>query len=86
MITGESTDWSGHDRQAENVVMAPASCTGASDGSKTSRDCRRRDAGLGVSIADLDTLELKSRSTIDLTFHWSDPDRWEGTNFPVSVV
>jgi hypothetical protein len=32
------------------------------------------------------TGEAKSRSTIEFTFHWSDPDRREGTNFDVSVV
>ena len=29
---------------------------------------------------------LKSNDMIELTFHWPDPDRWEGKNFSVSVV
>ena len=67
-------------------VLAPGVVHWSADAWKTSRDCRTRDTGLGVHVADLDTKGLKRPSTIELTFHWSDPDHWEGKNFSVAVV
>lgn len=67
-------------------ALAPAAVHWSADAWQTSRDCRTRDTGLGVHIADMDMPGLKSGDAIELTFHWSDPDRWEGTNFHVAVV
>jgi glucoamylase len=67
-------------------ALAPAVVHWSADAWKTSKDSRMRDTGLGVHVADLDTAGLKSGDTIELTFHWSDPDRWEGSNFSVTAV
>lgn len=67
-------------------ALAPAVVHWSADAWKTSHDCRTRDTGLGVHVADLDTGRLKVRDTIELTFRWTDPDRWEGKNFAVAVV
>jgi glucoamylase len=67
-------------------ALAPAVVHWSTDAWKTSHDLRARDTGLGVHAADLDTRALKSRDTIELTFHWSDPDRWEGKDYSVAVV
>ena len=67
-------------------ILAPAVVHWSTNAWKTSHDSRTRDTGLGVHVADLDTATLNSNDTIELTFHWTGPDRWEGKNFAVSVV
>ncbi len=67
-------------------TLAAAVVHWSTDAWKTSHDSPMRDTGLGIYVADLDTARLKSRDTIEMTFHWSDPDRWEGKNITVVVV
>lgn len=46
-------------------------------------DLKTIDTGLGVWIADLDTLALSIVHHIDFTFFWPDVSRWEGVDYRV---
>jgi len=48
-------------------------------------DAPTRDTTLGVHVADLSTLGLRPGDRVDLTFYWSEVNRWEGTDFVVDV-
>jgi glucoamylase len=43
------------------------------------------DTTLGVHVADLHTMELRTGAHVNLTIYWRDVDRWEGSDFLVSV-
>jgi glucoamylase len=66
-------------------VFAPARVHWSADGWSTVQDSETRDPGLGVSYVDLPTDGLASGAKIDFTFFWLDAQRWEGTNFCVTV-
>ncbi len=66
-------------------ALAPAAVHWTSDGWQTSHERKTRDTGLGIHVADLDTGKLTSRQTVELTFFWTDAERWEGRNFRVVV-
>jgi glucoamylase len=40
---------------------------------------------LGIYIADFSVKELSKGTQIKFTFYWPDADRWEGTDFIVSI-
>jgi glucoamylase len=68
-------------------LLAPCIVRCSIDGWRTTMDLPARDTGLGVWIADVPGSEtLSSGSAVDATFHWSDPDRWEGRDVRVAVV
>jgi glucoamylase len=67
-------------------VPAPAVVRWTPDGWRTIQQSPTRDTGLGLHIADLETNELWTEGSIEWTFYWPDADRWEGTNFAVTVV
>jgi glucoamylase len=56
------------------------------DGWRAAADATTRDSGLGVQVADLPVRDLRAGQHVDFTFHWSDPDRWEGRDFRVDIV
>lgn len=68
------------------VLPAAASLHWSLDGWATVHDAPTRDTGLGVHAVDLDTTTLGAGARIDFTLHWSDGDRWEGTDFHIDVV
>jgi hypothetical protein len=43
------------------------------------------DTTLGVHVADLPTMELRTGDRVNLTVHWRDADRWEGSDFLVFI-
>jgi len=67
------------------AVMAPATVHWNHDGWQSSQDVTTRNTGLGVYIADLTTSELDAGHSIVFTFYWPDSNRWEGTDFSVTV-
>ena len=64
-------------------TLAPAVVHWSVDGWRTVRDTETRDTTLGVHVADLETLFLRTGDRVDFTFYWSDAHRWEGTDFVV---
>jgi glucoamylase len=66
-------------------LLAAATVHWSVDGWKTAIDTRTHDTKLGVHVVDLPTEKLPVGHTVVLTFHWTHPDRWEGTDYSVVV-
>lgn len=66
-------------------ALAPTIVHWGTDGWQALRDAASRPTGLGVHVVDLPTADLVAGATIDFTFYWPDNDRWEGTDFRVTV-
>src|SRR5256712_8057838 len=67
-------------------VLAPATVHWSDDNWRTATDCKTVDTGLGIHYADLPTSGLSPASNILFTFFWPDANKWEGTNFQVTVI
>jgi glucoamylase len=73
--------------QALGICLpAPATVRWGVDGWQAVADIATRDTGLGVQVADIPTRNLCAGQRVDLTFRWSDRDRWEGQDFRVDIV
>lgn len=68
------------------VAMQPAMIHWSSDGWHTAQDSLTRDTGLGVHIVDLPTSRLQVGDTVVFTFFWPRENRWEGTDFSVTMA
>ena len=66
-------------------TLASAVVRWSVDNWRTVHDTQTRDTTLGVHVADLQTEDLRIGDCVNLTFHWSEADRWEGANFVVCV-
>jgi len=67
------------------AVMAPATMHWSDDGWKTANDVMARDTGTGIFVADLAASQLVPGRSIVFTFFWPQGQRWEGTNFSVTI-
>jgi glucoamylase len=67
------------------ALLLPALVHWSTDGWKSSHDTDTRDTGLGVSILDLPTASLPVGSQVIFTFFWPKENRWEGTDYSVTV-
>jgi glucoamylase len=65
--------------------LEPAVVHWSTDGWQSSQDDATRDGGCGIHYVDLPTDDLPSSSRVDFTFRWLSPERWEGTNYSVTV-
>lgn len=57
-----------------------------SDGWKTTTDTAARDTTVGIWIADLPTTSLPEGATVQFTLYWPSADKWEGTDYEITVV
>ena len=53
---------------------------------QTFRDVETHATGLDVYSVDLPVGSMPAGTTLVFTFHWSDSDTWEGTDFSVTTV
>src|SRR2546421_455046 len=67
-------------------VLAPATVHWSDDNSRTATDCKTIDTGIGIHYADLPTSGLSPASNILFTFFWPGANKWEGTDFQVTVA
>jgi glucoamylase len=67
------------------VLLTPARVRWSIDGWKSSDDTNTRDTGLGIYTLDLPTASLPGGSQIVFTFYWPQENRWEGTDYGVTV-
>ncbi|HUO26417.1 MAG TPA: glucan 1,4-alpha-glucosidase [Candidatus Aquilonibacter sp.] len=67
------------------VLLSTAMVHWSFDGWKNWQDIRTRDTGLGIHTLDLPTASLPSGSQILFTFYWPEENRWEGTDYSVTV-
>jgi glucoamylase len=67
------------------VLLSPARVHWSLDNWKTAHDTETRDTGLGIYILDLPTTSLPVGAQAIFTFFWPDQNRWEGTDYAVTV-
>jgi glucoamylase len=67
------------------ALMASAMVHWSSDGWKTTSDVTTRDTRTGIHVADLPTSQLERGRSITFTMFWPQDQRWEGTDFPVTI-
>ncbi|MEO6877760.1 MAG: glucan 1,4-alpha-glucosidase, partial [Gemmatimonadaceae bacterium] len=56
-----------------------------SDDWRTRHDTEPTDTTLGIWVADLPTESLAIGGEVQFTFYWPDANRWEGTNYSVTI-
>jgi glucoamylase len=67
-------------------LLAPAAVHWSPDGWKTITDTKTLDTGIGLHICDLPTEGLPSGAEILFTFFWPETNRWQGTDFGVTLT
>jgi glucoamylase len=67
------------------VLLTPACVHWSVDGWKTAHDTDTRDTGLGIHVLDLPTASLQVGGQATFTFFWPQENRWEGTDFTVTI-
>jgi glucoamylase len=67
------------------ALLNPALVHWSIDGWQTSVDTNARDTGLGIYTLDLPTASLPAGSQVVFTFFWPQENRWEGTDYSVTV-
>jgi glucoamylase len=67
------------------VLLTPGVVIWTVDGWKSAQDSKARDSGLGTYILDLPTASLPVGGQAIFTFYWPQENRWEGTNYTVTV-
>ena len=75
-----------HGRDLRIEVLAPATIHWSGDNWKTVTDSKTVDTGLGVHYADLETRGLSLGKSISFTLFWPEANKWEGTDFEVTVA
>jgi glucoamylase len=66
-------------------TLTPAVVHWSADDWKTVQNVTTRDTGLGVHTVDLATEHITEGGQVVFTFHWTEANRWEGTDFAVRV-
>jgi len=66
-------------------LLSPARVHWSVDGWKTAHDSNTRDTGLGLHTLDLPTASLPVGGQVVFTFFWLNENRWEGTDYAVTV-
>jgi glucoamylase len=67
------------------VLLTPARVHWSLDGWTTAHDTDTRDTGLSTHILDLPTASLPAGAQAVFTFFWPQENRWEGTDYTVTV-
>jgi glucoamylase len=67
------------------VLLTPARVHWSIDGWNTAHDTDTRDTGLGIHTLDLPTASLPAGAQVVFTFFWPMENRWEGTDYTVTV-
>lgn len=67
------------------VLLMPGLVHWSIDGWRSSQDTKTRDTGLGIHVLDLPTATLPVGGQAVFTFFWPNENRWEGTDYSVTV-
>jgi len=67
-------------------VLSKATVRWTMNNWKTINNIETRDTGLNVYLADLPVDSLPVNTTLVFTFHWTDANTWEGTDFTIRIV
>jgi glucoamylase len=74
-----------HGKKLRVELVSPAVVHWTTDNWETAEDVPTRDSGLGVYVVDLPTQTLTANARVQFTIFWPDEDKWEDTNYVVSV-
>ncbi len=66
-------------------LLSPALVHWSVDGWKTATDTKTHDTGLGLYTLNLPTASLPLGGQVVFTFYWLEEQRWEGTDYTVTV-
>ena len=66
-------------------LPAPALVHHGVDGWQQAADVLTRDTGLGVHVAELPTARLREGQRVDMTFHWTESESWEGRDYRIDI-
>jgi glucoamylase len=66
-------------------MLSPARVHWSIDDWSTAHDTDTRDTGLGIHVLDLPTASLPVGGRAVFTFFWPEKNRWEGTDYRVTV-
>jgi glucoamylase len=67
------------------ALLTPGRVHWSVDGWKTAHDSYVRDTGVGIYTLNLPTASLPARGQVVFTFFWPQENRWEGTDYTVTV-
>jgi glucoamylase len=67
------------------VLLNPGRVHWTVDGWNSTHDTDARDTGLGIHVLDLPTASLPPGAQAIFTFFWPNENRWEGTDYAVTV-
>ncbi|HEX6503835.1 MAG TPA: glucan 1,4-alpha-glucosidase [Terriglobales bacterium] len=67
------------------ILLNPGMAHWSDDDWKTTHDTYSRDTGLGIYPIDLPTHLLASGRRVVFTFYWPEQQRWEGTDYSLTV-
>ncbi len=67
------------------ICESSASIHWSSDSWQSSQDLKTKVTSLGLHFVDLPIEKLDPGSKFQFTFHWSQPDGWQGDNFSVEI-
>jgi glucoamylase len=67
------------------VLLSPALVHWSIDGWASAHDTNTRDTGLGAHTLDLPTASLPAGGQAVFTFYWPADQRWEGTDYTVTI-
>lgn len=65
--------------------LAPAMVHWSADSWRTVNDAATQDTGIGIHRVDLPTEGYTLGTTVSFTFFWPEAERWEGTDFEVTI-
>lgn len=68
------------------ALLLPARVHWSIDNWQTAHDTATRDTGLDVHILDLPTASLPVNGQVVFTFFWPNENRWEGTDYRVTIA
>ena len=66
-------------------TLSPATIHWSDDGWHTAEDSETSDTNLGVHFCDFSTGQIQRGGSLAFTFFWAEANRWEETNFSVTV-
>ena len=66
-------------------VLSPAKVHWGIDGWQNIREDETRETGVGIFLVDLPVSTIPEGGVIDFTFYWHGAEKWEGTDFRVTV-
>jgi len=67
------------------ALLTPARVHWSVDGWKTAQDTDTSDTGLDLHVLHLPTASLPAGGQVVFTFYWPEENRWEGTDYTVTV-